>query len=77
MRPGEPGIARQPVMSPGTFVLFKGRRSCHRITPVGPTARPRLIALFSYDEHPGMVFPEATVRDLMNPSAETYFGQPG
>lgn len=74
---GEPGIARRSVMAPGTFVLFKGRRSCHRVTPVGPTDRPRLIALFSYDERPGMVFPEATVRDLMNPSPETYYGQPG
>jgi hypothetical protein len=42
-----------------------------------PTDRPRLIALFSYDERPGMVFPEATVRDLMNSSPETYYGQPG
>lgn len=73
---GEAGTARQPEMAPGTFVLFKGRRSCHRVTPVGPTTRPRLIALFSYDERPGMVFPEASVRDLMNPSPATYFGQP-
>ena len=74
---GEPGMARRPVMAPGTFVLFKGRRSCHRVTPVGPAVRPRLIALFSYDERPGMVFPEATVNDLKNPSPETYYGQPG
>ena len=73
---GEPGIARRPVMAPGTFVLFKGRRSCHRLAPVGPTDRPRLIALFSYDERPGMVFPE-TGDDVMNPSLETYYGQPG
>lgn len=73
---GEPGVAQRPAMAPGTFVLFKGRRSCHRVSPVGRTARPRLIALFSYDERPGMVFPEASVRDLMNPSPETYYGQP-
>ena len=74
---GESGIARRPVMAPGTFVLFKGRRSCHRVTPVGPTDRPRLIVLFSYDERPGMVFSEASVRDLMNPSPETFYGVPG
>ncbi len=72
----EPGLARRPGLTPGTFALFKGRRSCHRVTPVGPTARPRLIALFSYSERPGMVFPETTVRDLMNPSPETYRGLP-
>lgn len=73
---GEAGIAVQPAITPGTFVLFKGRRSCHRVTRLGPTTKPRLIALFSYDERPGMVFPELTVRDLMNPSPEPYCGQP-
>ena len=73
---GESDFARQPAMAPGTFVLFKGRRSCHRVTPVGPTARARLIALLSYDERPGQVFPLSTVRDLKNPSSETYYGLP-
>ena len=73
---GEPEIVRRVAMAPGTFVLFKGRRSCHRVTPVGPTDRPRLIALFSYDERPGMVFSEASVRNIMNHSPETYYGQP-
>ena len=37
---------------PGTLVLFKGRASLHRVTPVvGP--RRRIIALFSYDTKPG------------------------
>ena len=73
---GEPGIARRPLMSAGTFVLFKGRRSCHWVTPVETTDKPRLIALFSYEERAGMVFPEATVRNAMNSSLETYYGQP-
>ena len=66
----------RPELLAGTFVLFKGRRSCHRVSPVGRTRRPRIIALFSYDERPDMVFPEATVRDIMSPSPEPYLGQP-
>ena len=73
---GEPGIARRALINAGTFVLFNGRRSCHRVTPVEATGKPRLIALFSYDKRPGMVFTETNVRDAMNPSSETYHGQP-
>ena len=73
---GEPGIAQRPMMSAGTFVLFKGRRSCHRVTPVDATDKPRLIALLSYDEREGMVFSEANVQSVMNPSAEPFYGQP-
>ena len=74
---GEPGIAQRALMKPGTFVLFNGRRSCHRVTLVEATSKPRLIALLSYDKRPGMVFTEANVRDAMNPSSETYYGLPG
>lgn len=73
---GEPGLSIRPDMPPGTFVLFNGRRSCHRVTPVGATQRPRTIAIFSYDERPGMVFPEGTSREYMEPTSEPYYGQP-
>ncbi|MFP6745792.1 MAG: 2OG-Fe(II) oxygenase [Alphaproteobacteria bacterium] len=72
-----PGGGVRPLMAAGTFVLFKGRRSCHRVSPVGPTTRPRMIALFSYDERPDMVFHESTVRNVREPSSEPYLGQPG
>ena len=71
---GKPGIVRRPVMAPGTFVLFKGRRSCHRVTPVSSSAPPRLIALLSYDERPGQVFSAALVHDEKNPSSQPFFG---
>ena len=39
-------------MTPGTLMLFEGRWSLHRVTPVqGPT--PRYVALFGYDTKPG------------------------
>jgi hypothetical protein len=39
-------------MEPGTLMFFEGRRSLHRVTPIGgPTTR--LVALLAYDTHPG------------------------
>ena len=53
------GGSRDDVISvalqPGTLALFRGQRSLHRVAPVaGP--RERLIALFSYDSQPDMVY---------------------
>ncbi len=39
-------------MVPGTLMIFAGRHSLHRVTPVeGPT--PRFVALFGFDRKPG------------------------
>jgi hypothetical protein len=39
----------------GTLLVFCGRRALHRVAPItGPT--PRVIALFSYDRAPGVVY---------------------
>jgi hypothetical protein len=39
-------------MNPGTLLLFEGRNSIHRVTPiVGQTTR--LVALLAYDTKPG------------------------
>ena len=40
----------------GTFTLFNGRFSMHRVRPIGPTKQPRIVAIFSYDQRPDMVF---------------------
>jgi hypothetical protein len=39
-------------MTPGTLMLFEGRRSLHRVTPV-TGSRPRYVALLGYDTKPG------------------------
>ena len=39
-------------MTPGTLMLFEGRRSIHRVSPVHGT-RPRYVALLAYDTKPG------------------------
>lgn len=42
-------------LSPGTLNVFKGKNTAHRVTPVqGDTNR--VIAVFSYYEHPGVTF---------------------
>jgi hypothetical protein len=38
-------------MTPGTLMLFQGRRSLHRVSPVSGV-RPRYVALFGYDTKP-------------------------
>ena len=39
-------------MNPGTLLLFEGRNSIHRVTPIaGQTTR--LVALLAYDTKPG------------------------
>jgi hypothetical protein len=39
-------------MHPGTMLLFEGRNSIHRVTPIaGRTTR--LVALLAYDTKPG------------------------
>jgi hypothetical protein len=45
------GIVTLP-MTPGTLLVFAGRHSLHRVSPIrGTTAR--LVALFGYDTQPG------------------------
>jgi hypothetical protein len=39
-------------MTPGTLLLFEGRRSLHRVSPIRGS-RPRHVALLAYDTRPG------------------------
>ena len=44
-------------MTPGTLLVFAGRHSLHRVSPIcGPT--PRLVALLGYDTKPGTMSSE-------------------
>ncbi|MGI9319382.1 MAG: hypothetical protein ACR2QW_18790 [bacterium] len=64
----------RPEMPPGTLSLFLGRRSLHRVAPVGPTSRARQSILYSYDQKPGMVFPAKTCERITSSSREPYNG---
>ncbi|MBX2882505.1 MAG: 2OG-Fe(II) oxygenase [Granulosicoccus sp.] len=59
---------------PGTFVLFMGRRSLHRVSPVIATSQCRHSLLFSYDRKPGMVFPENIRKRLTEPTNQPFHG---
>jgi hypothetical protein len=56
--------AERPPLEPGTFVFFNGNRSLHRVTPVGRTAKPRMILLFSYDRSPNYVSGNMGIEEL-------------
>lgn len=60
---------RQLAVEPGTLVLFQGSRALHRVTAVHGD-RPRIIALFSYDENPDMMFGPATQMRVFGRTAE-------
>jgi hypothetical protein len=47
----EPDVRRIP-MRPGTLLLFEGRCSIHRVSPIRGRV-PRLVALLAYDTKPG------------------------
>ena len=52
-----PGSEAQRIkLEAGTLTLFNGRFSMHRVRPIGPTKQPRIVAIFSYDQRPDMVF---------------------
>ncbi len=70
----DPDVIVEPRMPPGTFILFKGRRSVHRVSPVGRTTKPRMIMLYSYDEKPGMVFPQKSQDRMRYPDSTPYYG---
>ncbi|MFT5504879.1 MAG: hypothetical protein ACI845_001508 [Gammaproteobacteria bacterium] len=59
---------------PGTFTLFMGRRSLHRVSPVFDSTKSRQSLLFSYDRNPGMVFPEHIRKRLTEPSSAPFYG---
>ena len=65
---------RQPTMQPGCFSLFLGRRSLHRVAPVGATDNSRQSLLLSYDRNPGHVVPAQTRERLTSGSNEPYLG---
>jgi|SRR5215470_8296592 len=56
---GRYGDVRSLPIEPGTLVLFRGRHSLHRVTPIGG-GRPRLMAVLSYDAMPGVTLSERT-----------------
>ena len=63
-------IVRPPIKA-GTFCLFKGRRSIHRVSEITDDHPPRLVALFSYDREPGMTYPTQTLQAVLGEHFDT------
>jgi hypothetical protein len=55
---GKDDAVRQLPLSPGTLNVFRGKNTAHRVTPV-QGGRDRMVAVFSYYEHPGVMFSDA------------------
>lgn len=51
LRGAREGVVRLP-MTPGTLLIFAGRHSLHRVSPIAG-ATPRLVGLLAYDTQPG------------------------
>lgn len=49
---GDETAVRSVPMRPGTLLLFEGRCSIHRVSPIRGR-KPRLVALLAYDTKPG------------------------
>lgn len=56
---GGTGRVKTIRVEPGTLMMFCGKYSVHRVSPV-KGRRPRLIALFSYDRRPDKMFADAS-----------------
>lgn len=54
---GERGRVVTLPMTPGTLLVFAGRHSLHRVSPISGTT-PRLVGLFGYDTKPGTMSSE-------------------
>jgi hypothetical protein len=52
-------------VEPGTLVLFCGKYSVHRVSPV-QGSRKRVIALFSYDKRPDKMFSDESALRVFN-----------
>ena len=64
MRGGRDGVKSIRV-EPGTLVLFCGKYSVHRVSPV-QGSRKRVIALYSYDKRPDKMFSDESALRVFN-----------
>jgi hypothetical protein len=65
---GDRARVRQAVSQPGSFTIFNGNHTLHRVTEVEGT-RPRLSLVLSYDETPGQKLDPETRRLFFGPTA--------
>ncbi|MGB0555138.1 MAG: HalD/BesD family halogenase [Alphaproteobacteria bacterium] len=69
---GEDIPTQRADLADGSFCLFKGRRSIHRVSEVTQGAPDRLLAVFSYHHIPGHRYKDSTVRSVLGRLPESY-----
>lgn len=62
---GDLSRVRTVPMEPGSMVIFRGRDTLHRVTPV-MEGKSRILALFAYDPIPGRKFGKSFRKNLLN-----------
>ena len=65
---GNDPLIRSIKLQPGTLNVFRGRNTAHRVTATGD-GKPRVIAVFSFFETPGVTFSPAEQRGFYGRSA--------
>ena len=73
---GESERTIRPPLAPGDLMIFVGRHTAHRVTPVEQTCQPRMMALLVYELQPGVLFPRATVKAITEPGSGPLEGTP-
>jgi alkylated DNA repair dioxygenase AlkB len=63
---GDVSRVRTVPMGPGSMVIFRGRNTLHRVTPVVDNSQDRVLALLAYDPVPGRNFGPSFRRNLLN-----------
>lgn len=75
LRGEESGVLRAG-LGAGSFCLFRGRRSIHRVSEVTRGNPDRLLAVFSYHHAAGHRYPESTVKSVLGRLPDTYADPP-
>ena len=69
---GDPtGVVREDLY-PGSFCLFRGRRSIHRVSKVEQGDPDRLLAVFSYHTVPNHRYRDSTIRAVLGRLPDSY-----
>ena len=66
----------RPALVPGDLMIFIGRGTAHRVTPVLSTRQPRMMALLVYEPRSGVLFPRATVKAVTVADSGALSGTP-
>ncbi|MBL6598237.1 MAG: hypothetical protein ISP41_05050 [Alphaproteobacteria bacterium] len=69
---GEEMPMRRAPLAPGSFCLFGGRRSIHRVSEVTQGSPDRLLAVFSYHHVPEHQYRESTIRSVLGRLPDSY-----